>query len=386
MTVRLGSAGKLVLVGALCVASVGRADRTEAAARYAKGVSFYKEGDYASALAEFRAAYDAAPAWEVLFNIGLTERRLFKYGQAVRTLNRYLAEGGAKVPKDRRKDVEKELEQVRALTAAVSVGVEGGPATVFVDGEPVGTSPLTEAQLLSPGEHVFRAERTGARSEDKRLTLVSGTALRISLTPKQLVDDGPVLVSFESSPTGALLTIDGKLGGVAPTVVPLKPGSHEVLADLDGYATARTDVVVTAGQARRVTLTLEQSAAAAVEQRSSRGKVPVVGIVIGGVGLGLIAGGVALNLSAAGASREVAAFVKAGGTWDEKYQGLEASGQRSSTWSWVLGVSGGLVLATGAVVTLVTLLSSPSEEAQESSFFLAPAPGGGAVAGVGGRF
>jgi hypothetical protein len=373
---------------ALLLASASRADRTEAAARYAKAVSFYKEGDYASALAEFRAAYDAAPAWEVLFNIGLTERRLFKYGQAVQTFNRYLAEGGAKVPKDRRKDVEKELEQVRALTAAITFKVEGEPATVFIDGDPIGTSPMKEPQLLSPGEHVFRAERTGARSEDKRLTLVSGTALQVALSPKALIDDGPVLISFESSPTGAVLTIDGRLGGVAPTVVPLKPGSHEVLADLDGYATARTDVVVTAGQARRVTLALEQSVGSAMEQRSGgRTKVPVAGLVIGAVGLGLIGGGVALNVSAAGASREVAAFVKAGGTWDAKYQGIEQGGQRSSTWSWVLGVSGGLVLATGAVVTLVTLLgsSSSSEEGQES-FFLAPAPGGGAVAGVGGRF
>ena len=64
--------------------------KKEAGVHYKRGVDFYKENNFSAALAEFKAAYQAAPSFEVLFNIGLSERRLFKYGQALRTLNKYL--------------------------------------------------------------------------------------------------------------------------------------------------------------------------------------------------------------------------------------------------------------------------------------------------------
>src|SRR4051812_24973181 len=60
-----------------------REAKEEAASHFSKGIDFYKEGNYAAALAEFRAAYKALPSYEVLFNIGLSERRLFKYGDSV---------------------------------------------------------------------------------------------------------------------------------------------------------------------------------------------------------------------------------------------------------------------------------------------------------------
>ena len=186
------------------------ANRKEAADRYQKGVKLYKEGDLAAALAEFRAAYDAVPAFEVLYNIGLTERRLFKYGQAVKTLNRYLDEGGKKVPADRRDIVQKELDEITDLTASVTVRVEGAPAKVTVDGDEVGTSPLSEPLLLGPGPHSFRAERAGFVPDEKTVTTVSRTRVDVALSPHTQPEALPAELTFESVPTGAVITVDGK--------------------------------------------------------------------------------------------------------------------------------------------------------------------------------
>lgn len=165
--------------------------KKEAADHYKKGVALFKEGDFASALAEFRAAYQALPSFEVLYNLGLTERRLFKYGQAVRTLNRYLEEGGKKVPADRRESVESELAQIRALTSQVTVTVEGAPAKVLVDGEEVGVTPLSEPVLLGPGRHVIRAVRDGeSEPAEESFELASGSTKEVALSFKKKA--GPV--------------------------------------------------------------------------------------------------------------------------------------------------------------------------------------------------
>ena len=107
----------------------GKKEKEEAGSHFSKGIDFYKEDNYAAALAEFNAAYKAVPSYEVLFNIGLSERRLFKYGASVKSLNKYLSEGGAKVPKDRREAVKKELDAIRELVAEVTIKVEGAPTT-----------------------------------------------------------------------------------------------------------------------------------------------------------------------------------------------------------------------------------------------------------------
>ena len=123
-----------MLIAASAQAQVASpSQRKEAATHYQRGVSLSKEGDFPAALAEFRAAYQAAPSFEVLFNIGFCERRTFKYGQSLRTFAQYLRLGGEKVAADRRAAVAKEIETIRSLTAPVAVIVEGEPAKIFVE-------------------------------------------------------------------------------------------------------------------------------------------------------------------------------------------------------------------------------------------------------------
>src|SRR5688572_30827232 len=80
---------------------------SDAAERYDRGVKLYDaaKGDvrmYAAALAEFEAAYAAMPAFQVLFNIAITQKKLGRFGAALQTFERYLKEGGTEVPAARR--------------------------------------------------------------------------------------------------------------------------------------------------------------------------------------------------------------------------------------------------------------------------------------------
>jgi hypothetical protein len=72
----------------------------------------------------------------------------------------------------------------------------------------------------------------------------------------QTATTGSVLI--ETRPTGATVSIDGKVMGTAPMRVPeLSAGSHSVRVSLAGHKTLTTTVVVRAGQQTPLKLSLE---------------------------------------------------------------------------------------------------------------------------------
>lgn len=378
----LRSAGVILLLALVCAPALAQSkkDKDEAGAHFTKGIEFYKEGNYAAALAEFNAAYKAVPSYEVLFNIGLSQRRLFKYGDSVKTLNKYLAEGGAKVPKDRRAAVKKELDAIRALVAEVTIKVDGAPAWVALDGEKLGKSPFNEPLLIGPGRHTFRAEREGEDPDEKTMELTSVTKVEVALKPK-VKESVPGDLAIESTPPKALITLDGKMIGATPVKTQLKEGGHEVIAELEGYVTARTEVVISAGQARKVTIELEPVGRGRGPRKLGFPLIGLIGIGVGGATLG---GGAYISTSAQSASRQVSALFKTGGQWNDSYAAIEASGQRSQSISTALMVTGGVIIAAGIVIAVVQLLagggggsdeeSEPASE--EAGMYLAPGAGG----------
>lgn len=244
-----------VLVSSLAAAQGASAE--EARTRFERGVGLYDQGDYTGALAEFDAAYRAAPRFELLFNIGVTQRRLFRYGDAVKSLERYLAEGGAKVPAARTKAVQKELVEIRALTAEVTVSVVPDGVAVEVDGKRIGEGPLEGPLLLGSGPHKFRFTREGYLEQTKEIELISGTRSTVAV----LLDEAPKVATtarleVQTEPR-ARVSIDGQARGDAPTVTELNPGGHLVTAEKDGFVSAQQEVMLTAGQMRTLNLNLK---------------------------------------------------------------------------------------------------------------------------------
>jgi hypothetical protein len=230
--------------------------KEEAATRFERGVKLYDAQDYAAALAEFEAAYRLVPRYQVLFNVGVAQKKLFRYNDAFRSLTRYLQEGGEKVPPDRRDQVAKELAEIHALVAEVSVKVDGMPASVEVDGRLVGETPMSGPLLLPSGHHVVRASREGYDSASREIDVVSGEKVEVALSPRlkaKVVTTAKLSVS--SRPGGAELSLDGK--AIAnPWSGTIDPGGHEVRATLKGYEKTRTELVLSAGQERALTVEL----------------------------------------------------------------------------------------------------------------------------------
>ncbi|MBL8914523.1 MAG: PEGA domain-containing protein [Archangium sp.] len=337
----------------------------EAATRFQRGVSLFKDGDFEAALTEFKQAYRIAPFYEVLYNIGLTQRRLFQYGEAVKSLNDYLEQGGKKVSAQRREAVRKELEEIRQLTCEVTLQITGeGEAVVSVDGIEVGKTPLKEPLLLRPGKRTIVVKR-GDEIATETPSLLTASKVTIKMEPRRA--EGKLVI--ESDPPGAIIAVDGNIIGEAPALANVGVGAHTINADKDGYDQAAMEVTLTEGQSRRVTIKLVAAREDSGGGGGPRGSISIPGIVVAGAGAAMIGVAVAFNASAGGAAKQLSALYATGGTYDKAAQQIEATGQTSSALSWLFGVTGGAAFATGAIIFLVSLFSEPAESSDVSFFF-----------------
>jgi hypothetical protein len=230
--------------------------REEARRHFQQAVALYDEGNFAAALAEFQAAYDLAPAATVLYNLGLTEKALYRYSDAARTLERYLLEAGKtdKLSLDRRQQVVQLIDEMKSLLAPVRFQLTPRDARVTVDGRPMVVAD-DGTVTLAAGSHVVDVSADGHESQRREITVAAGVAATYEIRLKVIPRNGRVSVT--SSQPGTRIFVDGKNLGVAPLTVELPAGGHQLEARADGYETYRGELVLAAGQQRNVDLALQ---------------------------------------------------------------------------------------------------------------------------------
>ena len=181
----------------------------EARAHFNRGVKFYKDADYRSALVEFQEAYRVSPNARVLFNIGQTYEELQDFAGAVTALRDYLKEGGATISKARRAEVDKDLRRLESHVAVVEVSVNEPGADIVIDGDrrqELGKSPLSSAVLLNGGKWTVSATKPGFERAEERVTAAGGDTKKISLTLVPTTEEverpasAPVTTPAPSSP------------------------------------------------------------------------------------------------------------------------------------------------------------------------------------------
>lgn len=126
----------------------------QAVARYKRGQDLYNERNFPAALIEFRKAYEIAPNYRVLYNIGQVCYQMQDYVCALHSLEQYLSEGNTDIKPERREEVQKELAALKNRIGYLDVrttNVEG--AEVSVDDVVAGTTPLKQPITVSAGRH-----------------------------------------------------------------------------------------------------------------------------------------------------------------------------------------------------------------------------------------
>ncbi len=151
--------------------------------------------------------------------------------------------GLASVTVDERDDHVVEL-KLQPLPGLVSIDSTPPGATVTVDGNAVGRTPLIDLPLPG-GEH--RLTLTEARHLPLQQTLdVTGRGVRQTLALPLL--PAWAGLTIDSEPPGASILIDGEAVGKTPAAVDVLQGEHQVMLQLPAFADWQKALRVTAGQ------------------------------------------------------------------------------------------------------------------------------------------
>lgn len=142
----------------------------------------------------------------------------------------------------------------RRVRASIEISTDVGGAEVFIDGEPVGITPLEGPIPVSPGEHVVKISRRGYTEFLETFTVPRGR--RPFLVEAILIPVNGIF-RIETAPTGARVVIDGRFLGETPFDGDIPEGTRQVEIGLPGHQLHSQTIDVVGGETYDLKLVLE---------------------------------------------------------------------------------------------------------------------------------
>ena len=182
------------------------------------------------------------------------------------------------------------LQAFRALPGLVTFTSEPPRASVFIDGEDRGQTPLEVR--LPPGSVLVTVTLHGYSSTDT-VTVAPGVAETMHI----VLDAAPDIIAANlevlSEPPGAAVFVDGQQRGETPVSLSLDPGEHELAITLENYLENRQLVELEAGNTETLSVTLTSVVATqpVVERGGGGGsRLPLILALVGGGAAAAVAG------------------------------------------------------------------------------------------------
>jgi hypothetical protein len=228
---------------------------------YDAGKLLFEDGDYATALLMYRTAYDRTRDPRLLWNVAACQKNLRHYAKAAATLGRYLSEGGDLLSVADRRDAQDLAKAIAPFTVPMTLNVSEAGAHIWIDDEPIGTSPLAGAVTLDIGTRRLRVKKDGFRALEQEVPVGGSATTTVDLVLER--QSGRLEMNL---PPNATAFIDEHEVGQGPHVgLDLAAGAHALRVTAPGRRPLQTDVVVEDAKSRTLDLPLEAEAAPAAE-------------------------------------------------------------------------------------------------------------------------
>jgi len=172
----------------------------EAQRRYTRALELFNEGTYDAALLEFRRAYELAPSWKILYNIGQVNVQLNDYVRALEAFSRYMKEGGADIPAARATEVQAQLERLKGRVASLEITTNVADAEVTIDDLVVGKTPLDKPVMVNVGRRKITVTAVGRMPQTKPVEAAGGDKLQLRF---ELLAPEPAGATATAAPTAA---------------------------------------------------------------------------------------------------------------------------------------------------------------------------------------
>lgn len=272
----------LVALPAIAADPPNKASVDEGRDRFKRGVELFKEGDYRGALIEFRRANEVAPNPKIQFNIGQTCLELQDYACALRAFEKYQAEVGAEIPKDRRQFTDREVARLKGLVGWIKITVNKDGAEVLVDDVSIGRAPLSGPALVGTGRHKITVTLSPLAPSTRMIDVAGGDQLDVSLELVDKPEAPPPAAPIPSGPAPDATQPTARVGVDAPPVVHAPSRTPfwigVAVTGALGVGTAVTGAMALSAQSD-LDKTVNRSGVTAGEQSDAQNKVKTFSVV-----------------------------------------------------------------------------------------------------------
>ncbi len=199
MRTRSVAAALLIAFAPVTFAAPGFAQTTDdptvkaARARFNEGVEFFDKGQFENARASFLQAYALRKHPAVLLNLAQSSLRSGHSLEAAKYFQQYLHDSSG-LTAAQRSDAEKGLTEARTKLGRLDISAPVGEE-IFVDGDHVGTAPLSSSVDVEPGSHTVKAN-----TDSKAINVGIGQVLPVKFAVGGGAVPSPVPVPQPTSP------------------------------------------------------------------------------------------------------------------------------------------------------------------------------------------
>jgi hypothetical protein len=283
-------------------------------------------------------------------------------------------------------------------------------ATIILDGQPVGRTPIDVSLSVEAGPHELALQRTGYRTDSLRRLLTEGQTWDAEMTLEEEKSESNLQtgeLELVGQAPGTAVSVNGKTHHLYSNRIRLPPGPHQIELTHSGFLPYRAEVEIESGKVRHMRIEMEATAefrhgrlSQASGQRWRVWTTLALGGVITGGGIYFLREGRAEQKHASTEFNEVQALFKPGAECSpqglrneaackakiDRVNGDLDSADRKVLIGYIATGVGAAALVTGLVLAL-TLDDVHSFEQQDQSiaWFGWPLTSGGGV-GVVGRF
>src|SRR5215471_3031567 len=161
---------------------------SEGKRHFLNGVRLFEDRNLAGALVEFEASFADNPTGAALQNIAVCQKGLFRYADAIATLQRMLKEFSVELSAEDQKAAQEAIRDMSALLGTVVLKVTPKEAKISINGAPLdGAAPVR----LAAGEYRVAAEAPGYESEEKVVTVVSQKEVPLEIVLRPVKSESP---------------------------------------------------------------------------------------------------------------------------------------------------------------------------------------------------
>jgi hypothetical protein len=295
-------------------------DERRARELFEAGMGAAERDELGAAIRSLTESYRLFAHPGTLNNLAVFQHRTGLRVEAYRSFRELLERYGAVISPQARDEARQRIQELSGFLAIIEVSSTPLGATILVDDEDHGVTPLRAPIVLDPGRHFFEALLDGYQRTRLERQLVPGANTTVELrlpadSEAMAVNDEstsdeaqPRAVLFvESSTPDARVSVDDQPSQPAPLRMDLEPGEHEVLIEAPGHIAQRRRVrLAEEGEAHivieLVRIVRDESPPVAERERSRFWRGPWPWIIGGALVVGATATALAVALPEDGSS------------------------------------------------------------------------------------